>query len=163
MRVELGTFWDTSFARLKVQAQAVEKLSRDNVIIERQIFIAASPETIFPFLIDPALMARRFGLKHTLGPRPGGVFRAQVGSDHVARGVFTEVVHTISEYSRGDSRIGKGGQVKFTRTLEIACLILTLLVDLGSSGRTQDDTNRSHLDAMPRDLEVKLALSALPP
>ena len=67
-------------------------MSRDNVIIERQIFIAASPETIFPFLIDPALMARWFGLKHTLEPRPGGGFRVQVGSDHLARGVFTEVV-----------------------------------------------------------------------
>ena len=53
--------------------------------------------------------------------------------------------------------------MKFTRTLESACLVLTLLVALGGSGRTQDDTNRSHLDVIPRDLEVKLALSALPP
>jgi uncharacterized protein YndB with AHSA1/START domain len=67
-------------------------LSRDKVIIEREIFIAASPETIFPLLIDPALMASWFGLKHSLEPRPGGVFDVQVGPDHRARGVFTEVV-----------------------------------------------------------------------
>lgn len=67
-------------------------MSREGVIIEREIFIAASPETVFAFLIDPALMARWIGLKHTLEPRPGGVFCVQVGMDHLARGVFTEVV-----------------------------------------------------------------------
>ena len=29
--------------------------------IEREIFIAASPETVFRFFVEPALMARWFG------------------------------------------------------------------------------------------------------
>lgn len=37
-------------------------------------------------------MARWFGTKHTLEPRPGGVFDVQVKPEHRARGVFTEVV-----------------------------------------------------------------------
>lgn len=53
--------------------------------------------------------------------------------------------------------------MKFTRALPIACLVFTLLVALGRSGLAQDDTNRNHLDVIPHDLEVKLALSALPP
>jgi uncharacterized protein YndB with AHSA1/START domain len=67
-------------------------MSVERVFIEREIFIAASPETIFPFLVDPLLMAHWIGLKHTLEPRTGGVFDVQVGQDHRARGVFTEVV-----------------------------------------------------------------------
>jgi uncharacterized protein YndB with AHSA1/START domain len=67
-------------------------MSDERVIIEREIFIAASPETIFRFLVDPVLMARWIGLKHNLDPRPGGVFGVQVGLDHLAHGVFKEVV-----------------------------------------------------------------------
>lgn len=67
-------------------------MSRDNVIIEREILIAASPETIFAFLVDPMLMAQWFGRNHTLEPRPGGMFCVQVSLGHLARGVFTEVV-----------------------------------------------------------------------
>ena len=40
------------------------------VDIEREIFIAASPETVFGFFVEPALMARWFGQRHTLDPRP---------------------------------------------------------------------------------------------
>ena len=67
-------------------------MSRDNVIIEREILIAASPQSIFAFLLDPMLMVHWFGLNHTLEPRPGGMFCVQVSLDHLARGVFTEVV-----------------------------------------------------------------------
>jgi len=61
-------------------------------IIEREMFIAASPETVFRFLVEPALMMRWMGLSHTLDPRPGGVFRVEVSEGNVARGVYTEVV-----------------------------------------------------------------------
>lgn len=67
-------------------------MSDERVVVRREIFIAASPETIFPFLVDPVLMARWFGLKHSLEPRPGGVFAVHVALEHFARGVFTEVV-----------------------------------------------------------------------
>jgi uncharacterized protein YndB with AHSA1/START domain len=48
--------------------------------IERQIFIAASPETVFRFFVEPAFTARWFGQQHTLDPRPGGIFRVQVSA-----------------------------------------------------------------------------------
>jgi len=59
--------------------------------IEREIFIDATPETVFGFLTDPALMARWFGLSHTLDAREGGVFRVELPRGNVAAGVFTEV------------------------------------------------------------------------
>ena len=59
--------------------------------VEREIFIAASPETVFGFFIEPALMARWFGQQHTLDPRPGGIFRVEVGARNFARGTYTEV------------------------------------------------------------------------
>jgi len=59
--------------------------------VEREIFIAASPETVFNFLIDPALMAHWIGAFHKLEPRPGGIFQIEVSPGNVARGVFTEV------------------------------------------------------------------------
>jgi len=67
-------------------------VSAERVVVQREVFIAASPETIFPFLVDPMLMARWFGLKHTLEPKPGGVFAVDVALEHLARGLFTQVV-----------------------------------------------------------------------
>ena len=52
-------------------------MKRGSVIIEQKIIIAASPETVFSFLVDPALMASWFGVEHTLDPRPGGVFPSE--------------------------------------------------------------------------------------
>ena len=48
--------------------------------VEIEIFIAASPETVFGFFVEPALMARWFGHQHTLDPRPGGIFRVEVSA-----------------------------------------------------------------------------------
>jgi uncharacterized protein YndB with AHSA1/START domain len=59
--------------------------------IEREIFVAASPETVFKFFVDPAFMAQWFGVRHTLDPRPGGVFRVEVAAGAVASGTFTEI------------------------------------------------------------------------
>ena len=62
------------------------------VNIEREIFIAASPETVFRFFVEPALMARWFGEQHTLDPRPGGIFRVDVSAGNIAHGTYTEVI-----------------------------------------------------------------------
>jgi uncharacterized protein YndB with AHSA1/START domain len=63
----------------------------DDSAIELEIFIAAAPATIFPFLIDPTLMARWFGLSHQIDARPGGTFRVEVSQGNVACGVYTEI------------------------------------------------------------------------
>ena len=60
--------------------------------IEREIFIAASPEAVFRFFVEPAFMARWFGQQHTLDPRPGGIFRVEVSAGNFARGTYTEVI-----------------------------------------------------------------------
>jgi uncharacterized protein YndB with AHSA1/START domain len=67
-------------------------MSGNENAIEREIFIAAAPEAVFRFLVDPALMAEWIGRSHTLDPRPGGVFRVEVSEGNLARGVYTEVV-----------------------------------------------------------------------
>jgi uncharacterized protein YndB with AHSA1/START domain len=59
--------------------------------VEREIFIAAAPETVFRFLIEPAFMAQWFGHEHTLDPRPGGLFRVEVSAGAVASGHYIEV------------------------------------------------------------------------
>ena len=66
-------------------------MSERRGLTEREIFIAASPETVFGFLTDPALMAQWFGIRHEIDPKPGGIFRVEVSAGNVAVGVFTEV------------------------------------------------------------------------
>jgi uncharacterized protein YndB with AHSA1/START domain len=61
------------------------------IIVAREIFIAASPETVFRFFVDPAPMARWIGQQHTLDPRRGGIFRIAVAADATATGNYTEV------------------------------------------------------------------------
>jgi uncharacterized protein YndB with AHSA1/START domain len=67
-------------------------MSEERVAIERTIFVAAPPQTVFGFLTDPVLMAQWIGLFHTLDPKPGGVFRVELSPGNIAIGVFTEVI-----------------------------------------------------------------------
>jgi uncharacterized protein YndB with AHSA1/START domain len=60
-------------------------------VIERQIFIAASPETVFSFLVEPELMSQWIGVFHALEPQAGGGFHVEVSPGNVARGTYTEV------------------------------------------------------------------------
>jgi uncharacterized protein YndB with AHSA1/START domain len=60
-------------------------------VIERQIFIAASPETVFGFLVDPKLMSQWIGIRHALEPHVGGRFHVEISAGNIARGTFTEV------------------------------------------------------------------------
>ena len=66
-------------------------MSGDLRYIEREIFIAAAPETVFAFFVEPALIARWIGVSHTLDARPGGRFRVEIGAGKVACGVYTVV------------------------------------------------------------------------
>ncbi len=60
--------------------------------LEREVRIAASPEIIFEFLVDPEKFTRWIGEAATLDPRPGGIFRLDFGGGDVALGEFVEVV-----------------------------------------------------------------------
>jgi uncharacterized protein YndB with AHSA1/START domain len=53
--------------------------------------IAARPETVWEFLVDPEKATRWMGIEATLEPEPGGVYRVTVLSGNVASGTFVEV------------------------------------------------------------------------
>jgi uncharacterized protein YndB with AHSA1/START domain len=67
-------------------------------VIEREVFIAASPETVFSVLVDANLMAQWLGSYHRLDPHPGGIFQVEVSQGNIARGVYTEITpfHRVS-------------------------------------------------------------------
>jgi uncharacterized protein YndB with AHSA1/START domain len=57
-----------------------------------EIVIDAQPETVFPFLTDPAKHGEWLGSVVDLDARPGGAYRVLVGDNHEAAGEFVEVV-----------------------------------------------------------------------
>jgi uncharacterized protein YndB with AHSA1/START domain len=69
--------------------------------VERELVIAAGPETVWEFLVDPEKAVRWMGQTASLEPRPGGLYRVEVIPGATARGEFVEVdpprrlVHTF--------------------------------------------------------------------
>ena len=59
--------------------------------VVRELTIAARPETVWEFLVDPEKATRWMGIEATLAPEPGGVYRVAVLSGNVASGTFVEV------------------------------------------------------------------------
>ena len=64
----------------------------DDPPLVKEIYIEASPEQVFPFLVEPARMARWLGLGLEIDPRPGGTFRVDPNGREIMRGEFLEVV-----------------------------------------------------------------------
>lgn len=58
----------------------------------REILIAASPETIFPFLTEAERHVEWDGTEAELDPRPGGIYRVLVAGTYQAAGEFVEVI-----------------------------------------------------------------------
>ena len=63
----------------------------DTAVYERTLSIAASPETVWEFFVDPEKLCRRKGTRADLDPRPGGVYRCEVIPGHTALGEFVEL------------------------------------------------------------------------
>lgn len=61
-------------------------------VVELEVRIAARPETVFSFLSEAAGMARWFGSKVDLDPRPGGQIRVDVNGRDITRGEIVEIV-----------------------------------------------------------------------
>jgi uncharacterized protein YndB with AHSA1/START domain len=59
--------------------------------VEREIAIAASPDTVWQFLVDPMKATRWMGMTASFDPRPGGAYRCDVIPGHTARGEFVEL------------------------------------------------------------------------
>jgi uncharacterized protein YndB with AHSA1/START domain len=65
-------------------------------VIEHEIRVAASPETLFAYFTDPAKLVEWMGSEATVDPRPGGVFRlvfqpALLPSESAVLGEYVEV------------------------------------------------------------------------
>jgi uncharacterized protein YndB with AHSA1/START domain len=65
---------------------------RQDEAVEREIRIAASPETVFDFLTDPEKQVLWMGRRAELEPRTGGIYLVEVNDRLTAKGEFLEVV-----------------------------------------------------------------------
>ena len=63
----------------------------DTTVVEREVAIAASPETVWEFLVDEEKATRWMGETASLDARPGGVYRVGVIPGHTASGEFVEL------------------------------------------------------------------------
>ena len=59
--------------------------------VEVEVRIAASPETVVDFFVDPHLMTQWMGRAVDVDPRPGGQFRCDIRDETVASGEYVEV------------------------------------------------------------------------
>ncbi len=64
----------------------------DGTAVTRTIHIAARPETVFAFLIDPVKMGQWKGINATLNPHPGGQFRIELNEHETIQGEYVEVI-----------------------------------------------------------------------
>jgi len=62
---------------------------RNDVIVATE-YIEASPEVVFPYFTDPALLVTWIGDRAELDPQPGGVFSLDMG-ESLARGAYLTV------------------------------------------------------------------------
>ncbi len=58
--------------------------------LTREVLVKADPSTIFALLIEPGMQSW-LGTDVEFDPRPGGLYKLNVGGDHPARGEFVEV------------------------------------------------------------------------
>jgi uncharacterized protein YndB with AHSA1/START domain len=80
----------------------VESVPAETDVVEHEVRVNASPETVFAYFTDPAKMVQWMGVEATLDPRPGGVTRIAVNSEAIMQGQFLEVVpHSRVVFSWG--------------------------------------------------------------
>ena len=59
--------------------------------VERELRIAASPEVVYEFFVEPDRMIQWMGRKAELEPQPGGIFRVDLNGRHISRGEYVEL------------------------------------------------------------------------
>src|SRR5918998_2030859 len=80
-----------SSARQRSRKGRRMEASTETGVIEREISIAARPETIWDFLVDPMKATRWMGTEAFFDPRPVGEYRVEVISGEIAIGEFVEL------------------------------------------------------------------------
>ena len=63
----------------------------ETTTVERELAIAARPETVWEFLVDPEKAVRWMGQAASFDLRPGGSYRLDVIPGHTAAGEFVEL------------------------------------------------------------------------
>ena len=63
----------------------------DDNVIEISLYVAARPETVFPYFTDPSRYVLWMGSDATLDPVPGGVYRVRTSGGFEASGEFIEL------------------------------------------------------------------------
>lgn len=66
-------------------------VTADSDVLEHIILIQARPETVFAYFTDPEKLVRWKGVKATLDPRPGGIYRVEINPQNIVRGTYLEV------------------------------------------------------------------------
>jgi len=61
-------------------------------VVEHEVLVEASPETVFAYFTDPAKVVRWMGDEATLDPHPGGVCRVAWAGAGAMLGEYVEVV-----------------------------------------------------------------------
>jgi len=64
---------------------------RQDEAVEREVRIAARPETVFEFFTDPEKQVLWMGRRAELDARPGGIYDVEINDQAHARGEFVEV------------------------------------------------------------------------
>ena len=100
--------------------------------VERVVKIAARPEIVYSYFVDPARMLDWKGVEATLDPRPGGVYRVNVTGRDVARGEYvaldpyTRIVFTWGWEGEGHPLPPGASTVEITLTPEGNSTVLRL-------------------------------------
>jgi uncharacterized protein YndB with AHSA1/START domain len=88
--------------------------------VEVEIFVAASPATVFGFFTEAEKMQRWMGIVHRLEARPGGLFHVHVRDGNIARGAFREIVpHRRIVFTWGWEAGGVAGMPPGSTVVEI--------------------------------------------
>ena len=66
--------------------------SPENDVVERELYIAARPETVFSFFTDPEKMMRWLGIRARVDARPGGICHIHINEYDMMGGTYLEVV-----------------------------------------------------------------------
>ena len=68
----------------------MESTRTETSSVQREIAIAASPDTVWELLVDPEKIVRWMGMRASIEPQAGGVFRIEVIPGHTASGEVVE-------------------------------------------------------------------------
>lgn len=67
-------------------------MTTGEAMVEQEVRIEASPETVYAYLTDPELIVKWMGRSVALEARPGGLFRCEMNDNDIFRGEIVELV-----------------------------------------------------------------------